>query len=413
MHTQDITKSRCTSQTKRKRAFTTDQGLYCYIVMPFGLKNAGATYQCLVNKMFARQIGKNMEVYVDMLTKSVTADKHVDDLRETFDVLTRYGMKLNPAKCVFGVLSGRFLGYQVHQRGIEVNPDKIQALAKMVSPKTLKDVQKLTGCLASLNRKKESKNRYTTQAKHCYQLRQDTRQREDGTRLITAARKLMPYFQAHKIRVHTNCPLKLILQKPEVSGRLTKWAIELSEFDVEYLPRTAIKGQAVADFVAEFTEPNMEVARMMVEQTKKTFRWQLRIDESSNTHGKGAGVVVSTPEGDSVECALRFDFKATNNQAEYEALIAGLRVCIVLGTDEVEIFSNSQVIVNQVLDEYQARDENMIAYLKLAKVLLGRFKEYMIIQIPREENGQADALAKLASTTINIWPITIPMIHLL
>src|SRR5579862_4269694 len=103
--------------------------------------------------MFARQIGKNMEVYVDyMLTKSITTDKHVDDLRETFDVLAKYRMKLNPAKCVFGVPSGRFLGYQVHQRGIEANPDKIEALAKMVSPKTLKDVQRLIGCLASLNR---------------------------------------------------------------------------------------------------------------------------------------------------------------------------------------------------------------------------------------------------------------------
>ncbi|KAK0594559.1 hypothetical protein LWI29_024543 [Acer saccharum] len=131
--------------------------------------------------------------------------------------------------------------------------------------------------------------------------------------LITAVRKLRPYFQAHKIGVNTNCPLKLILQKPEESSRLTKWAIKLSEFDVEYLPRTAIKGQAVADFMVEFTEPSMEVARMMVEQTKKTFRWQLRVDGSSNTHGSGAGVVVSTPERDSVECALRFDFKATNN----------------------------------------------------------------------------------------------------
>ncbi|KAK0573656.1 hypothetical protein LWI29_011551 [Acer saccharum] len=231
--------------------------------------------------------------------------------------------------------------------------------------------------------------------------------------LITAARKLRPYFQAHKIGVYTNCPLKLILQKPKVFGRLTKWAIELSEFDVEYLPRTAIKGQAVADFMAEFTEPNMEVARMMVEQTKKAFRWQFRVDGSSNTHGSGAGVVVSTSKGDSVECALRFDFKATNNQAEYEALIAGLRVCTVLGADEMEIFSDSQVIVNQVLDKYQARDENMITYLKLAKELLGRFKEYRIIQIPREENEQADALAKLAFTTINIWPRNIPMIHLL
>ncbi|KAK1561842.1 hypothetical protein Q3G72_001659 [Acer saccharum] len=126
---------------KEKTSFTTDQGLYCYTVMPFGLKNAGATYQRLVNRMFARQIRRNIEVYVnDMLTKSITVDKHVDDLRETFDVLTRYGMKLNPAKCAFGVLSGKFLGYQVHPRGIEVNPDKIQALTNMVSPKTLKDV---------------------------------------------------------------------------------------------------------------------------------------------------------------------------------------------------------------------------------------------------------------------------------
>ncbi|KAK4855456.1 hypothetical protein QYF36_007558 [Acer negundo] len=135
-----------------KIAFTTDQGLYCYKVMPFGLKNAGATYQQLVNKMFARQIGRNMEVYVNnMVTKSVTKDKHVSYLRETFDILTQYNMKLNPAKCLFEVSSGKFLGYQVSQRGIEVNPDKIQALADMVSPKSLKEVQKLTGCLASLN----------------------------------------------------------------------------------------------------------------------------------------------------------------------------------------------------------------------------------------------------------------------
>ncbi|KAK0602408.1 hypothetical protein LWI29_033042 [Acer saccharum] len=98
---------------KDKTASTTDQGLYCYTVMPFGLKNARATYQWLVNRMFASQIGRNMEVYVDdILTKSITVDKHVDDLRETFNMLTKYGMKLNPSKCVFGVPSGKFLGYQ-------------------------------------------------------------------------------------------------------------------------------------------------------------------------------------------------------------------------------------------------------------------------------------------------------------
>ena len=115
--------------------------MYCYKVMPFGLKNAGAAYQRLVNRIFARQIGRNMEVYVDdMLTKSVIAEKHPEDLKETFDVLRRYKMKLNPSKCVFGVPSERFLGFQVHQRGIEVNPEKIKALEEMTSPKILKDV---------------------------------------------------------------------------------------------------------------------------------------------------------------------------------------------------------------------------------------------------------------------------------
>ena len=86
--------------------------------------------------------------------------------------------------------------------------------------------------------------------------------------------------------------------------------------------------------------------------------------------------MVSTPEGDSVECALRFDFKATNNQAENEALISGLRVCTALGADEIEIFSDSHVIVNQVLDKYQAKEENMITYLELAMGLLKRFKDF-------------------------------------
>ena len=93
--------------------------------------------------------------------------------------------------------------------------------------------------------------------------------------------------------------------------------------------------------MAEFTEPDTEVAKMMIDQTKKDFRWKLYVDGSSNTHGSGARIVVTTPEGDSVECALRFDFKATNNQAEYEALIAGLKVCTALGADEIEVFSDS------------------------------------------------------------------------
>lgn len=101
---------------QEKTGFMTDTDLYCYRVMPFGLKNAGATYQRLVNKMFREQIGRNMEVYVnDMLVKSIRTTSHIIDLVEAFNTLRRYGMKLNPSKCAFGVSSGKFLGFIVFQ----------------------------------------------------------------------------------------------------------------------------------------------------------------------------------------------------------------------------------------------------------------------------------------------------------
>ena len=109
--------------------------------MPFGLKNAGATYQRLVNHMFRTQIGRNIEVYVDdMLVKSLDEERHLDDLQETFNTLRRHQMKLNPRKCAFRVSSGKFLGFMVSQRGIEANPDKIQAILDMEPPKNIKEV---------------------------------------------------------------------------------------------------------------------------------------------------------------------------------------------------------------------------------------------------------------------------------
>ena len=111
---------------QEKTAFITSQRLYCYKVMPFRLKNAGATYQRLVNKMFNKQIGRNMEVYVDdMLVKSKEELADLDDFREMFATLKQYQMKLNPRKCVFGVASGKFLGFMVSLRGIEANLEKV------------------------------------------------------------------------------------------------------------------------------------------------------------------------------------------------------------------------------------------------------------------------------------------------
>ena len=124
---------------QEKTSFITSQGLFCYKVIPFGLKNAGATYQRLVNHMFCPQTRRNVEVYVDdMLVKSLDEDKHLNDLQETFDMLRQYNMKLNPSKCAFGVSSGKFLEFMVSHRGIEANPDKIQAILNMEPPRNIK-----------------------------------------------------------------------------------------------------------------------------------------------------------------------------------------------------------------------------------------------------------------------------------
>ena len=138
---------------QERASFVTSQGLFCYKVMSFGLKNAGTTYQRLMNKMFTHQIGRNTQVYVDdRLVKSLHENDHLDDLQETFDTLQSYNMKLNPSKCVFRVTAGKFLGFIVSQRGIEVNPEKVQAIMELEPPRTVKEMQSLNGKIAALNR---------------------------------------------------------------------------------------------------------------------------------------------------------------------------------------------------------------------------------------------------------------------
>ena len=138
---------------QEKTSFVTAQGTYCYRVMPFELKNARATYQRLVNRMFQKQIDVTMEVYIDdMLVKSTTTELHIAHLSEAFQILRNYNMKLNPAKCAFGVSAEKFLGFIVNHRGIVANPDKIKAVLDMPSPSGIKEVQRLTGRIAALSR---------------------------------------------------------------------------------------------------------------------------------------------------------------------------------------------------------------------------------------------------------------------
>ena len=140
-------------EDQEKPTFVTPTGNYHYKVMSFGLKNAGSTYQRMMTRMFEPRLGKNIEIYIDnMVVKSKVVTEHLEDLSNIFDILKRHKLRLNASKCSFGVGSGKFLGYMVTHRGIEVNPDQIKAISDLKPPRNAKEVQKLTGMIAALNR---------------------------------------------------------------------------------------------------------------------------------------------------------------------------------------------------------------------------------------------------------------------
>ncbi|XP_008231833.1 PREDICTED: uncharacterized protein LOC103331001 [Prunus mume] len=377
-------------------SFITDRGLYCYKVMPFGLKNTGATYQRLVNAIFAPLIGHTMEVYVDdMLVKSRTTDQHIPNLSAMFTILKQYKMRLNPTKCAFGVASGKFLGFMISQRGIEANPEKIKAILDMAIPRTIKDIQSLTGRVAALTR---FISKATDRCAPFFKALKGSKRSITWTAECDEAFNELkaPYFQAHTIHVLTNQPLRQVLQKPETSGRLVKWAIELGEFDIHYKPRPATKGQAVADFISEFTEPHAVASpQITMEPTPTPSQahiasngtldltqplWTLYVDGSSNAQGCGAGLVLISPDKTVLEYALRFQFHASNNEAEYEALLAGLRLAKEMGARQIQIFSDSQLVIHQVNQDFTAKDMSMTAYLQHTRHLLTTFNAYFISQ---------------------------------
>ncbi|XP_021799986.1 uncharacterized protein LOC110744317 [Prunus avium] len=202
-------------------------------------------------------------------------------------------------------------------------------------------------------------------------------------------------------------PLEQLALALVVSARrLVKWAIELGEFDVQFKLRHAEKGQAVADFISELTpseavelgNPPPLVSLPNGSQFDQSIHvWVLHVDGSANQQGCGAGLVLTAPDGTKMEYAIRCSFRTSNNKAEYEALLASLRLAKSMGAKQVSIHSDSQLIINQVTADFLANDESMTAYLSSAHLLLQQFQAYEIRQVPRSENSHADALARLAS----------------
>ncbi|XP_059623093.1 uncharacterized protein LOC132266252 [Cornus florida] len=461
---------------EEKTSFVTERGTYCYKVMPFELKNAGATYQRLISKIFKGQMGSTVEAYIDdMVVKSKKKSDHLAHLQDVFGVLRQYGMKLNLAKCSFGVSSGQFLGHVVNHRGIEVSPAQAEALIRNAEPKTIKEVQALTGRIAALSRfisklsdrckpffdiirghgrqtwgdeqwqaltsLKEymrspsvlfapepneklflylgvssiATNAVLIRCKEGKQFpvfyvskimpepeRRYSRAEQMILSLVNAKRKLRHYFESHPIVVLTTFLLRMILHKPDLSGRMTKWAIELSSFDIAYEPRTAIKGQAVADFLLN-CDAEDTVADFLLNW------WKLFVDGSSNQMGAGIGIQLQTPEGTTLSQAIRLEFNATNNEAEYEALIAGMKLAKERKIKNLIAYSDSQLVIRQVNGDYRAKDKTMEAYRTAVLREAKAFDQIRFIQLPREYNEDADRLACSASSSGDTLARVIPV----
>ncbi|CAJ2631771.1 unnamed protein product [Trifolium pratense] len=449
---------------REKTAFMTDSGNYYYNVMPFGLKNAGATYQRMMNKVFRGQIGDMLEVYMDdMIVKSPEELDHVVHLRKVFEQARKYNMRFNPEKCTFGVRAGKFLGFYLTERGIEANPDKCRAFAELPTPSDKKSIQTLNGMLTSLSRfvsksaqhalpffkllKKEAVFEWTDECEQALQHLKKAlseppvlsrpsdeevlylylsvaseavsaaliRETNEGQKpvyftskalqgpelryqqiekialaLVYAARRLRHYFLAHTIVVRTDQPIKSLLGRPDMAGRMLKWSLELSEFDIRYESRKALKAQVLADFVAEMTSSSPTV--------DGADKWTIFVDGASSATGAGAGIILENENGLLIEVSLALSFPTSNNQAEYEAFLAGLRLAEDLQAKEIKIYTDSQLVASQVLGEYQTKNDNLSEYLVLVKEKITKFNSVEILHVPREHNKRADILSKLAST---------------
>ncbi|XP_077221030.1 uncharacterized protein LOC143854808 [Tasmannia lanceolata] len=358
-----------------KTSFVTDQGTYCYHVMPFSLKNAGATYQRLVNRLFQNQIGRPEKAQHEAKPHQMHLRRQ---LRNVLGVYVK-GLKTAPwtveCQTAFEELK-QYLSSPPLLTKPESGEELLLYLS--VSPTAL------TAVLVHEEHRQQKPIYYVSKVLHDAEIRYQ-RVEKLAYALVMAARKLRPYFQAHTIKVLTDQSLRQVLHRPDISGRLVKWAVELSEFDIQYVPRPAIKAQVLADFVAECTIPQQtaesevvqtpvvaeksitteectareteaEVIPSPAEQDLSTAEplWEVYVDGSSNKGGCGAGLILTGPDSFTADYALRFGFRASNNEAEYEALLAGMNLAVQVKAQRLRAYCDSQLVANQIQGVYEA-----------------------------------------------------------
>ncbi|XP_047330988.1 uncharacterized protein LOC124934495 [Impatiens glandulifera] len=465
-------------EDKEKTTFITEVGTFCYRVMPFGLKNAGATYQRATTTILHDMIHKEVEVYVDdMIVKSRNRAGHIVNLEKFLQRIRKYQLRLNPKKCTFGVTAGKMLGFLITQRGIEVDPSKIAAITAMPTPRNEREVRGFLGKIQYISRfiskltstcdplfkllKKDQKFVWSDACQHAFDkvkaylqsppilmsprlgvplilyltvtessmgsmLAQENENKEEVAvyylskrmtgyelnyssvekvcwALAWVTKRLRHYMQAHPIKLVSRLdPIRFLFQRTLLSSRLAKWMMMISEYDITYIVQKSIKGSIVADFLAdqpitvgdddeEMVFPDDEI---MVVQSET---WKLMFDGASGRQGYVIGILLINPAGTYNPTSVKLSYSVTNNEAEYEACIAGIKLASEKRISRLEVIGDSNLVISQANGDWQVKGDNLKPYHSFLMRLIAKFESVVFIHASRSQNRFADALATLAA----------------
>ncbi|XP_059626515.1 uncharacterized protein LOC132269364 [Cornus florida] len=393
-----------------------------------------------------------------------------------FERMRQHKLKMNPLKCAFGVSVGNFLGFLVHQKGIEVDQNKAKAIIEAKPLATKKELQRFLGQVGYLRTfiandagkthvfspllklKGVEDFKWTEQHQQAFEglksylanppvMMPPIKKRPLKLYLSTAdesirthltqnnewgkeqaiyylSRVLTPveyrytsikklclslYYAAMKLRTYM-LPvvvyiisqidlIKYMLSRPLITGRIGKWSLALMEFSFKYIPQKAVKGRAVAGFLAD--HPSTKIDSEICDEVDNLYlnytSWTLMFDGSTTHDGGGAGIVIISPKGRKSTFSFFVDFKCTNNQAEFEVLIIGLEILLELKVEKVQIIGDSNLILSQLSEEYRCFNWHLRPFHSLALELLCQFDDFQLKYWPRHLNIEADDLAQLAS----------------
>ena len=376
---------------------------------------------------------------------------------------------MNPLKCAFGVSAGKFLGFLVHNRGIDVDPAKASAIATMKPPTSHKELKSFLGRLSYIRRfipglaavtsafshllKKGVSFSWSAECQEAFERIQAimtklptvcapaagkplrlylasnsqaigalvAQEDDNGTEqpvyyvsrglkdtetrysvaeraclaLVYASQRLRHYFLAHKIQLMTKShPIRSLLQRPVLSGRLALWLLQLSQYEISTETPTAIKSQAIADLLAQFPgEDSSTISQEVPGEVGEALligiadsTWTLKFDGSSTSVSSGAGIVLIREDGETIAKSFKLDFPCSNNASEYEAYITGLAIAHGMGIKHLRVIGDSNLIICQAKGEFSLKEPSLAPYRALAQRLEEKFSTFEIVHALRSEN---------------------------